>query len=195
MGVHMGSYLTMLAVLLVRNFPCSVPWILLSLLEMHHIMLPQMAWQSAQWKPLRVGFKKFQVIWKLNYCPILCITAINDGSLTINAINGLDLVYPDSYAKVTTEIYDTKRSMDKNRLERMFHIGDAVSVVNFQGRPKWLSGILEEQIGSLTFRVRLEDNPPMKKTCKSYSHEYSNRTYREKHWRIQLISEESGTNV
>ena len=39
----------------------------------------------------------------------------------------------------------------------MFHIGDTVSVVNFQGRPKWLAGVLEEQHGTLAFRVRLED--------------------------------------
>ena len=39
----------------------------------------------------------------------------------------------------------------------MFHIGDTVSVVNFQGRPQWLAGVLEEQLGPLTFRVRLED--------------------------------------
>ena len=68
----------------------------------------------------------------------------------------LDLMYPDLSAKVTTKI-NTKRSMDKNCLERMFHIGDAVNVVNFQGRPKWLSGILEEQIGPLTFQVWLKD--------------------------------------
>ena len=39
----------------------------------------------------------------------------------------------------------------------MFHIGDTVSVVSFQGRPKWLARVLEEQLGPLTFRVRLED--------------------------------------
>ena len=33
----------------------------------------------------------------------------------------------------------------------MFHIEDAFNEVNFQGRPKWLSEILEEQIGQLTF--------------------------------------------
>ena len=31
------------------------------------------------------------------------------------------------------------------------------SVVNFQGRPKLLAEVLEEQLGPLTFRVRLED--------------------------------------
>ena len=58
----------------------------------------------------------------------------------------------------------------------MFHIGDTVSVVNFQGRPKWLAGVLEEQLGPLTFRV----GSIMKKTCRSYSHEYSNRTCHER---------------
>ena len=69
----------------------------------------------------------------------------------------LDLVYPDLSTQVTTKIDNAKRTTDKNRVERMFHIGDTVSVVNFQGRPKWLAGVLEEQFGPLTFRVRLED--------------------------------------
>ena len=43
----------------------------------------------------------------------------------------LDLEYPDLSAKVTTKIDYTKRSTNKNRLERMFHAGDAVKVVNF----------------------------------------------------------------
>ena len=46
----------------------------------------------------------------------------------------------------------------KNRVGRMFHIGNTISVVNFQGRPKWLAGVLEEQLGPLTFRVLLEDD-------------------------------------
>ena len=50
-----------------------------------------------------------------------------------------------------------KKSTDKNRLERMFHIEDAVSVVNFQGSPEWFTGILEEQIGPPIFRLWLED--------------------------------------
>ena len=63
----------------------------------------------------------------------------------------LDLVYPDVSAKITTKVDDTKRSTDDNCLERKFHIVNAVSVVNFQGNPKWLSEILEEQIDILTF--------------------------------------------
>ena len=69
----------------------------------------------------------------------------------------LDLVYPELSTQVTTKINNAKRMMDKNHVERMFHIGDTVSVVNFQGRPKWLAGVLEEQLGPMTFRVRLED--------------------------------------
>ena len=39
----------------------------------------------------------------------------------------------------------------------MFHTGDAVRVVKFQVRPKWLIGFLEDQIVPLNFRVCLED--------------------------------------
>ena len=66
-------------------------------------------------------------------------------------------MYPDLSIRVTTKIDNAKRMTDKNRVERMFHIGDTISVVNFQGRPKWLAGVLEEQLGPLTFKVRLED--------------------------------------
>ena len=69
----------------------------------------------------------------------------------------LDLVYPDLSTQVITKIDNAKRMTDKNRVERMFHIGDTISVVNFQGRPKWLGGDLQEQLGPLTFRVWLED--------------------------------------
>ena len=69
----------------------------------------------------------------------------------------LDLVYPDLSTQVTTKIDNAKRTVDKNRVERMIHIRDTISVVNFQGRPKWLARVLEEQLGPLTFRVWLED--------------------------------------
>ena len=69
----------------------------------------------------------------------------------------LDLVYPNLSTQFTTKINNAKRKTDKNRVERMFHMGDTVSVVNFQGRLKWLAGVLGEQHGTLTFRVRLED--------------------------------------
>ena len=66
----------------------------------------------------------------------------------------LNLVYPELSTQVTTKIDNTKRTTDKNHVERMFHIGDTISVVNFQGR---LAGVLEEQLGPLTLRVWLED--------------------------------------
>ena len=68
-----------------------------------------------------------------------------------------NLVYPDLSIQVTKKVDNAKRTTDNNRVERMFHIGDTVSVVNFQGRPKWLAGVFEEQLSSLTFRVQLED--------------------------------------
>ena len=58
----------------------------------------------------------------------------------------LDLVYPDLSTQVTSKIDNAKSTTDKNRVERMFHIKDTVSVVNFQGRPKWLARVLEEQL-------------------------------------------------
>ena len=86
---------------------------------------------------------------------------------------GLDLMYPDLSAKVTTKIHDTKISTDKNGLKRMFHTGDAVNVMNFQGRPKWLYEIFN-------FLSAVRGWLPMEKTSGSYSHEYSNKICREK---------------
>ena len=45
----------------------------------------------------------------------------------------------------------------------MFNIGNTISVVNFQEKSKWVSGVLEEQIGPLTFWVQLEDGHLWKK--------------------------------
>ena len=136
---------------------------------------------SSLCKTLKVGYKKFQVIWKLDFCvfrPMPYISTINNGSVITSAYKWTgshdivwDQVYPDLSAKITTKIDDAKRSTDKIRLEGMFHIGYPVSKLNFQGRPKWLFGILEEQIGPLIF-----SDMAMEKTCGSYSHEYSNRT-------------------
>ena len=47
----------------------------------------------------------------------------------------LDLMNPDLHTHFTTKIDNAKRTMDKNRVEKMFHIEDTVSLVNFQG---WL---------------------------------------------------------
>ena len=69
----------------------------------------------------------------------------------------LDLVYPDLSTQVTTKIDNAKRTTVKNHVERIFHIGDTSSMGNFQGRPKWLPRVLEEQLRPLTFRMQLED--------------------------------------
>ena len=39
----------------------------------------------------------------------------------------------------------------------MFYAGDAVWVINFAGTPKWVSGVLEDKLGPVTFTVRLPD--------------------------------------
>ena len=107
-------------------------------------------------------------------------------------LSHLDLVYSDLSIQIT-KIDNAKRTMDKNRVESMFHIGDTISVVNFQRRPKWLARVLEEQLGPLTFRVRLEDGQLWKRH-RSYSHEYSNITCHKRLRRVQATSGESGRN-
>ena len=175
----------------------------LSMLDVHHITPPWMDWLSVQYKPLRVGLKKVTGDLETRLLRVLAQYRLfpqsTMGQSSAMVLMGrqprsrLDLVFPDLSTQVITKIDYAKRTTDKNRVERMFHIGDTVSVMNFQGRPKWLAEVLEEQFGPLTLSV-VRAWSIMEKTCRSYSREYSNRTCSERLRRIQATSGESGTN-
>lgn len=66
-------------------------------------------------------------------------------------------MYPDLSAKVISRMNNTKMSTDRKRQGNRFYLADAVNVMNFQGKPNWMSGVLEEQLAPVTFLVRLED--------------------------------------
>ncbi|XP_013385929.1 uncharacterized protein K02A2.6-like [Lingula anatina] len=71
----------------------------------------------------------------------------------------LDLVKPDVNLHnkvVQKQDYDKVRH-DMKAIHTTFYPGDTVWAVNFQGKPKWLPGVLQERLGPLTFTVRLQD--------------------------------------
>ena len=45
----------------------------------------------------------------------------------------------------------------RESVDRTFSVGDAVWAMNFQAKPKWIPGVLEEQAGPVSFTVRLAD--------------------------------------
>ena len=103
--------------------------------------------------------KRLQTILKLDYFESLPETVffpINNGLFLINVVNcwlpqsRLDELYQDLSVPVTTKENDSKISTDKRFLWRIFHIGDVVSVVNFQGKTKWLFEVFDKLIGPLT---------------------------------------------
>ena len=67
----------------------------------------------------------------------------------------LDLVFPDIQGRVLNR----QAAMDRHCTvsSRELCCGDAVWVLNFAATPKWLSAVLEERLGPLTFSVRLSD--------------------------------------
>ena len=170
------------------------------MLDVHHITLRRIEWLSVQCKSLRVGLKSSR--WSGNSM-IACLSqscifpqSITSKSPAMQLMSRqprsrLDLVHPDFLPKSPQKLMVPKDWRIKIIL---FHIAGAVRVVNFQGMPKWLPGILEEHIGPLAFPVRLEDGCQWKRRG-SYSHEYFYGTYCERHIRIKATYEESRTNI
>ena len=51
-----------------------------------------------------------------------------------------------------------KECHDQGTVERSFMAGDCVCAMNFHGQPKWVAAVIENQLGPLTFALRLQDN-------------------------------------
>ena len=115
----------------------------LSMLDVRHITTPRM---DCAVQTIKSGLKKVtgdlekQLLHVLaRYCLFLQSTTGQSPAMLLMGRQPrlrLDLVYSDLSTQVTIKIDNAKRMTDKNHVERMFHIGDTVSVVNFQGRPK-----------------------------------------------------------
>ena len=69
----------------------------------------------------------------------------------------LDLLRPSVQDTVLRrQAYDKQRH-DTRSVIRTFRVGDSVWALNFQGKPKWIPTMVENQLGPLTFTVRLRD--------------------------------------
>ena len=69
----------------------------------------------------------------------------------------LDILRPSLEKKVLQRQEYDIQTHDRHSQSRIFHAGDSVWAVNFQGTPKWMAGVLEGWLGPLTFTVRLPD--------------------------------------
>ncbi len=54
------------------------------------------------------------------------------------------------------QAYDKQRH-DTHAAARTFMTGDSAWALHFQGKPKWMPTVIENQLGPLTFTVRLSD--------------------------------------
>ena len=77
--------------------------------------------------------------------------------------NRLDLLYPDLENTVKTKQGEQKRYHDKSAKERTFGVGDPMYAANFTGKPQWLSCIITEKTGPVSFRIRLLDGRMMRR--------------------------------
>ena len=69
----------------------------------------------------------------------------------------LDLIRPSIRDRVLEKQRYDKERHDSRATDRVFYAGDAVWAVNFQGTPKWIHGVIEQQLGPVTFTIRLPD--------------------------------------
>ena len=69
----------------------------------------------------------------------------------------LDLVQTSVGDKVLQKQNISIEQHDRKAHDRIFHPGDPVSALNFNGSPKWLPGVLQERLGPVTFTVGLQD--------------------------------------
>ena len=68
-----------------------------------------------------------------------------------------DLLRPSVQDKLLEkQAYDIQRH-DTHAAARTFMTGDSAWALNCQGKPKWMPTVIENQLGPLTFTVRLSD--------------------------------------
>ena len=75
----------------------------------------------------------------------------------------LDLLRPSIHNRVIQKQANDKQHHDAHAADRTFKAGDTVWAMNFQGKPKWIATVVENQLGPLTFVVRLKDGRTWKR--------------------------------
>ena len=66
-------------------------------------------------------------------------------------------MHPDIGQRVLQRQQKQAESHNAPAKDRTLRLGDTVFVMNFSGKIKWLYGVIVEQTGPVSFRIRLED--------------------------------------
>ena len=69
----------------------------------------------------------------------------------------LDRLRPSLRSQVVSKQADQKQLHDAHSRSRLFEIGQSVLVQNLRDGPKWLSGVIVEQTGPVSYRVQVSD--------------------------------------
>ena len=67
----------------------------------------------------------------------------------------LDMLRPDVGGRVRDKQSQQKEYHDQHSTTRVFHIGDAVWVQNLRDGPRWVPGVVTDQLGPLSYMVRV----------------------------------------
>ena len=70
----------------------------------------------------------------------------------------LDLLHPSLSQRVQKRQCCQKEQHDQHARERSIEIGDRVYSRNLRGKPDWLSGVVTERSGPVSYCVKLDDN-------------------------------------
>ena len=70
----------------------------------------------------------------------------------------LDLLHPSLSQRVQQRQRCQKEQHDQHAREHSIEIGDRVYSRNFSGKPDWLSGVVTERSGPVSYCVKLDDN-------------------------------------
>ena len=77
------------------------------------------------------------------------------------------MIHPNVESSVSTEQGMQKANHDKKAKETKHVIGQNVMTKNFRNDPKWLSGVIVEQLETLTFLVQLDNGIFLETSCRS----------------------------
>ena len=69
----------------------------------------------------------------------------------------LDLMHPDIGRRVHQQQQKQVEKHNMHAKDRTLRVGETVFVMNFDGKSKWLCGVIVEQTGPVSFRIRLDD--------------------------------------
>ena len=106
----------------------------------------------------------------------------------------LDLMHPDIGQRVHQRQQKQVESHNVHAKDRTLRVGDTVYVMNFTGKTKWLHGVIVEQTGPVSFRVRLDDGRVLRRhvdhvRSRRVNDEKEEISVPEKKLRPRLISE------